>query len=217
MLRKHLSSTVDTSSGSSKLLDNVNLVLRWMLSGVTMDFWHWLMVQMTSDHHKQLKLDRKRRFKMINAWHQLGLYRYLRYATWSGGDSMHESFCSSVSLLVSVPLSFFSSSIHVTNDKVQHSCPYIDLCSVWSVWDWEDGAHAQTQRVRLHRVLRHLGALGNVNMFKALYLKCLTWKCCHNLWPRCSINSLCRNVKRRVWFLLLSYIWRRAQNVFFFF
>lgn len=117
------------------------------------------------------------------------------------------------------PTLFFSSSIHVTNDKVQHSCPYIDLCSVWSGWDWEDGAHAQTQRVRLHWVLRHLGALGNVNMFKALYLKCLTWKCCHNLWPRCSINSLCRNVKRRVWFLLLSYIWRRdyRHKMLFFF
>lgn len=40
---------------------------------------------------------------------------------------------------------FFSSSIHVTNDKVHCSCPYIDLCSVWSGWGQDDGAHARTQ------------------------------------------------------------------------
>lgn len=62
---------------------------------------------------------------------------------WSGGNSMRDPFCSSVSLPVYVLL-FFSSSIHVTNDKVQCLCPYIDLCSVWSGWDWEDGAHAHT-------------------------------------------------------------------------
>lgn len=39
---------------------------------------------------------------------------------------------------------FFSSSIHVTNDKVHCSCPYIDLCSVWSSWGQDDGAHTHT-------------------------------------------------------------------------
>lgn len=62
---------------------------------------------------------------------------------WSGGNSMADPFCSPVSLPV-YALLFFSSSIHVTNDKVQCLCPYIDLCSVWSGWDWEDGAHAYT-------------------------------------------------------------------------
>lgn len=74
-------------------------------------------------------------------------------------------------LNLSVPLSaslclalFFSSSIHVTNDKVQCLCPYIDLCSVWSGWGWDDGAHTHTH---ICSVLRHLGALGNVSMHHA--------------------------------------------------
>lgn len=89
-------------------------------------------------------------------------------AGWSSGNCIWTFLFLHLSACL-CPTLFFSSSIHVTHDKVQHSCPYIDLCSVWSGLDLEDGAHAQTQHVhtplgRLRWVLRHLDALGNVNL-----------------------------------------------------
>lgn len=47
--------------------------------------------------------------------------------------------------------------LHVTNDKVQYLCPYIDLCTVSSCWDWDSRTHTLSCSF-----LKHSGALRDV-------------------------------------------------------
>lgn len=113
----------------------------------------------------------------------------------------------SESLPVSISLFFFSSSIHVTDDKVQCLCPYIDLCSVWSGSDWDDGAHRHSHTHTLSLILETF----RVPLEISVYTGCefLTTIIIAWLWSplhRSSAGNACLDVKRFVNFVhLLSY------------